>query len=314
MNNNLDMKSKILAALKDMSTKVERDSKHIYHEPFSGEKYQGVSTVAGITPKDWLAMWGAKECAKFLGYSDYGETKVAEEMRGKIIACTTIEEYIEILKEAKGASSRKSKSALDAGKIGHKWLEDYIDSKMNATPMPVVPTGMLERPIRQWLEWESANVKEWIASEGLIVYPEKKYAGQFDAIAMMQNGFLALVDFKFATNLSPDYWLQTAGYCAAFEPYGISFDERIIIRLPKTEEKEERDEVTWKYTKIPNNMEVETVPTKYEVDRDAFFQILQVKSWINYTSKLAANNKKQHALKPFDSKTKEKSNPSLIPF
>ncbi len=50
-------------------------------------------------------------------------------------------------------------------------------------------------------------------------------------------------------------------------------------------EKEEFDFRTYTYKMIPNNLEAESVPTKYEVDRDAFYAALKVKAWINYVTK-----------------------------
>ena len=117
-------------------------------------------------------------------------------------------------------------------------------------------------------------------------YPEKGYAGTLDAIAMMKGGRLAIVDFKFASYISEDYYLQTSGYQATFEPYGIKFDERIIVRLPKTLETEEYDKDTHTYRKVENKLEVRGVPTAYENDRDVFFAMLPVKQWINAVSQL----------------------------
>jgi hypothetical protein len=97
----------------------------------------------------------------------------------------------------------------------------------------------------------------------------------------MKNDKLAMVDFKFSSHISEDYYLQTAGYSATFEPYGITFDDRIIIRLPKTLEREEYDEKLHKYYMVENNLEVETVKTDYKVDRDVFFHALPVKTWCN---------------------------------
>mgnify|MGYP001567761377 CR=1 FL=1 len=283
------MKEKIILAIADMKSKIERDSKHIYRDLETGDMYQGVSTVSSIVPKDWLAAWGAKEAVKALGYSDYkGDTQVAKEMLAKIKSFESPEQLISLLKESKGAAFRKSKQAMIDGKAGHVWLEAFVQSKIEGTPIPIIPEGLLERPIKQFLEWEKENIDYWIASEAFVVFPEKRYAGQLDAIGVLKTGELCLIDFKFASNISEDYYLQTAGYAAPFEKYGITFDKRIIIRLPKTLEKEEWNEKEWKYYKIPNNIQVFTVPTKYEVDREAFFNALPLKQWINYVTKLGA--------------------------
>ncbi len=280
------MKDTIQSAILDMSRKVERDSKHVYREPVTGEMYQGVSTVSSIVPKDWLAAWGAKECVKFFGYSDYPEdTKLAKETLEKIKNIQTPEEWILLLKEAKGASSRKSKQALVDGKKGHEWLELYVQAQIQGSTLPLVPTAELERPITQFLEWEKENVDYWIASEALVVYPEKRYAGQLDAIYISKSGRLCLADFKFASHLSEDYVLQEIGYGACFEQYGIKFDDYIIIRLPKTLQREEWNEKEFKYEMKPNDIEVKKLDVNYEQTRDTFFACLIVKAWINYITK-----------------------------
>jgi hypothetical protein len=55
----------------------------------------------------------------------------------------------------------------------------------------------------------------------------------------MMDDSLALIDYKFASHFSSDYKLQVRGYEACLEKYGILFDKAIIIRLPKTLEREE---------------------------------------------------------------------------
>lgn len=281
------MKEKILTTLADMKTQIERDSKHVYRNPVTGEMYQGVSTVSSIVPKDWLAAWGSKEAVKALGFTDYTDFTVAIEVWNKIKACKTVNEYVKILQEAKGASSRKSKKALVDGTKGHAWLESFVEARINGSTL-ILPgiNEPLFRPTSQFVDWEHKNVDCWIASEALVVNPEKRYAGQLDAICVLKTGELVLVDFKFASSISEDYYLQTAGYQACFESYGINFDKRLIIRLPKTLEKEEWNPKTYSYSKIPNNIEVFTVPTNYIGDREAFYSALPLKQWINMVDKM----------------------------
>lgn len=285
----MDIKQKVQDAIKDMKSKIDRDSKHIYRNSETGDMLQGVTTVSSIIPKDWLAAWGAKEAVKFLGYSDYVDDnarKYLTDIWEKIKSFKTVQEYHELLKESKGASSRKSKKALVDGTSGHKWLEDYVQAKITAKELPSIPVNTsLERPIKQFLEWENKEVAYWIASEALVNRLDKRYAGQLDAIYMSKFGKLCLCDFKFASNISEEYYLQTAGYRACFEPYDITFDERVIIRLPKTLEREEWNTAEFKYEKVPNNIEVKVVPTPYIGDREAFFAALIVKGWINYAVK-----------------------------
>lgn len=283
----MDIKEKIIAAISDMEKKVERDKKHVYRDK-EKRVLQGVSSVSNIVPKDWLSAWGAKEAVKALGYTDYLECVEDLDRAGEIwleiVNCGSVEEYIKILKKAKGAAAKKSKDALVDGKAGHAWIEEYVKAKIENKPTPEIPKeGFLQRPLTQFVEWAEKYVDYWIASEALICRLDKGYAGQMDAIAMMSNGKLAVVDFKFASHISEDYSLQTAGYQACFEPYDIHFDHRIIVRLPKTLEAEVYED--YKYKKVPNNIEVKVVSTPYELDRDTFYHALPLKKWINLVKK-----------------------------
>ena len=269
----------ILKMMKDVSFNKKE---HIYTRTADGSWLQGVSIVASIIPKEWLSAWGAKEAVKALGYSDYeGDTKKAEEMLKQIRDCKTAEEYQAILEEAKGASRRKNKEALVDGTAGHKWLEEYVKAKIKGTELPKIPEGTLERPLKQFVEWEEANVRYWILSEARVAYPEKGYAGTLDGLAMMKTGRLSLADFKFSNHMSEDYLLQTAGYQSCFEPYDIEIKDRIIIRLPKTLMIDEWDKKTRTYSKVENKIEVKIVDTDYEMDRDVFLACLPVKKWVN---------------------------------
>ena len=286
MENNKDLVSKIREAIMDMYHKVSfSEDGHTYKDLKTGTWLQGVTSVSSIVPKDWLAAWGAKEAVKFLGYSDYeGDVdraievlSLAEEMSAK--------QWIEFLKEAKGSSGRKSKTALVDGKKGHAWLEEYVKARIRGKELPAMPVGTLKRPIEQFLEWEVKNISTWVLSEARVAYPEKGYAGTMDALAIMKNGKLAVVDFKFASHISEDYFLQTAAYAFTFEPYGIKIDDRIIIRLPKTLEREEWNDKEKKYEMMPNNLEEEIVKTNYEFDKNTFVNALPVKQWCNQFKK-----------------------------
>lgn len=305
----MDKIQQIQSAVKDMYSRVNfTQDGHTYQVKETGEWLQGVSEVSSIVPKDWLSAWGAKEAVKALGYSDYdGDTERAEEVFNQIIQLQEdflnniqgddhdgvpldeaqegrrlekLKKYQAILKEAKGASRQKSKEALLDGKKGHELLENYIKWKMGKRAEPQAE-GNLVRPFTQFKEWAEREVDTWILSEARVAFVDRHYGGTLDAMAIMKNGRLAVLDFKFASHISEDYFLQTAGYAATFEPYGIKVDDRIIVRLPKTLEREEWDAKERKYKKVENNLEVKVVDTDYEEDREAFFHALPLKKWIN---------------------------------
>jgi len=276
----------------DMMKRISfNDKNHTYQVKETGEWLQGVSSVSSIIPKDWMPAWGAKEAVKFLGYSDYdgdSDKEHANEMMNKIDLIHSIrdeddrfKQYQKLLKEAKGACWRKSKKALVDGTAGHAWLEIYVKAKIRGTELPAIPTDNLERPIREFLKWEEENIDYWILSEARVCYPEKGYAGTLDGLAMLKNGKLSVIDFKFASHLSSDYKLQCRGYQATLEMYGIEVETGIILRFPKTLEIEQWNPKTRKYSMIPNEFEPMVLDKNYEEERDIFFTCLPLKKWIN---------------------------------
>lgn len=288
---NQQLTQQIQNAVLDMYKKVKFDEdNHIYTETETGKWLQGVSEVSSIVPKDWLSAWGAKECVKFLGYSDYkDDIERAEEVLeifNDFFEQGDIQGYQLFLKEAKGASYRKSQEALVDGKEGHQYLENYIKAKIRNQSLPDIPSGNLERPIKQFIEWANKEVDYWILSEARVAYPEKGYAGTLDGLAIMKDGKLAVIDFKFASHISEDYFLQTAGYQHTFDPYGIKIDERIIVRLPKTLYRDEWDKKERTYKQIENTIEVVKVPTDYKEDIEVFLHCLPLKKWINQIKKI----------------------------
>jgi len=284
---------KIQNAVLDMMSKVKIDGSHNYTRISDGKWLAGVTSVSGLVPKEWLSAWGAKECAKFLGYSDYeGDIEKAKEMMQKIADLKTPEEFITLLKEAKGASFRKSKEALVDGKTGHDWIENWVKAKIRGRELPIIPEGNLERPLKQFVEWHEKEILLPILSEARVADVDREYAGTMDELGITRiDGKLALLDYKFASHISDEYALQLAGYQACFEKYDIRIDKRIIIRLPKTLTREEWDEKEHKYKIIENTIEVKEIETPYEFDRNTFYSALPVKKWVNYVENKGRNNK-----------------------
>ena len=294
-----DMKNKLITnliqgAVLDMMSKVTFDEKkHRYTRISDGKYLAGVSSISGLIPKDFLVAWGAKEAVKQFGFFDKvdGESH-EEEMKTLEAKLEELKQYdpvtfLEVLKNAKGAHARKSKDAKDIGTEGHAWCEKYVLSKIRGTKTPAIPKGELERPLKLFVEWAEANIDEWLASEARVACPEvHEFAGTLDAIAITKDGALSIIDFKFANQISEEYYLQTAGYCIPFEPYfepyKIQFNKRIILRMPKTETLLEYQPKTRTYKKVPNDFEVREVPTPYDFDKKTFLALRDTERWINY--------------------------------
>ena len=171
---NKEQIQKIQDAVIDMMNKVkfiDEKNQHRY-ETLDGVWLQGVSEVSSIIPKDWLSAWGAKEAVKFLGYSDYKEdTERAEEMLATIQCLRTdeesgvVEKYLAILKEAKGASFRKSKEALVDGTAGHLWLSQFVLAEIRRSRLDI-------KSYKELTKEEQKEINEYLRGFGLFFLDE----------------------------------------------------------------------------------------------------------------------------------------------
>jgi len=276
---------KIQEAILDMMSKVSVDKKHNYTRKSDGKWLAGVSSVAGIFPKDFLAPWAAKEAVKSLGYED---EELAKETIEKIKSLS-VKKFQELLHKAKTAYKDKSDTAKLDGTKGHEYLHYYILAKMRKTELPKLIDKNLERPINQFIEWADKNIKQWILSEARVCSIKEEIAGQLDGLAITTADKLAIIDFKFANQVSDDYHLQTAGYSIPFEKYGIKIEDRIIIRLPKTLTKKVYNRKTRQYDEVENKIEIARSPFSMEFDCETFRNARIFYRYINACKKRSIN-------------------------
>ena len=75
--------------------------------------------------------------------------------------------------------------------------------------------------IRPYILWSNKNVKKFIASEAHC-YSEKLWVGGiFDALAELNNGELAIIDFKSSRDVYPSQFLQSSLYAIQVEENGL---------------------------------------------------------------------------------------------
>lgn len=225
---------------------------------YGGELFTGVTTVLGVRQKDFLKWWTAKLCASTiqgLWQPDKAYTK---------------EEIEKICLEGKKAHTVKSKEALTSGKTAHEWIENYINAKIKGwEPEMLLPEDKSAcESIKAFLDWESKHEVEWLYSELVVADPINKYAGTLDFIAKV-DGKNTLGDFKTSSQISEDYYLQTAAYQNCIEPLienGEKVEQRMILRIPKD----------------GSSFEAQVVPTDYNFDLKTFLALREVHRWNVY--------------------------------
>ena len=213
--------------LKNIENFTFDEASHTYE--LGGKLLTGVTTVLGVRAKDFLKWWTVKLMFETL-------VTQLKEVQG-----ITQEKWIEILGEAKKAHTVKSKEALMSGRIAHDMIEKYIKETIRNEESFVLNTSKIEdekvrSSVCAFMDWESKNKVEWLASELKLPSLKNMFAGTIDAVARI-NGVLTVVDFKTSNQMSEDYNLQTAAYYILLDENLEEGEERpverLILRIPK---------------------------------------------------------------------------------
>lgn len=218
----------------------------------------GVTSLTDLLNKPFLMPWAAKECAE-----------AVKKSRAALLATKNATDFNTIVDECKGAYRRKSKDALQSGTIAHDWIENYIKSGIqfgNAEArVDEIEDKLAVESIKAFLEWDNAHKGEWLASELVVGSEVHEYGGKLDAIRIV-DGIPSLIDFKTSSQISKDYFLQTAGYQIALEEMGLNVWQRIILRIPKD----------------GAGFEALVVPTPFDLDRESFLALRQLQRFMSY--------------------------------
>jgi len=124
-------------------------------------------------------------------------------------------EYLHLLDEAYKAHSVKLKDSASKGTDLHAELEKWVKAQIRNTSVQFDPK------ILPFVNWANDNVKKFIASEAHC-YSERLWCGGItDAIAQMNDGKLAIIDFKSAKAVYISHLIQTAGYAIQVNENGL---------------------------------------------------------------------------------------------
>lgn len=260
-----------LKSLKQPNCIYEEEG-HSYIGLTDGKLWAGVSSVAELVsdPKEKtgaLMGWVAKLAGEHLEKNLLPETAYCQS------------EIDEIIKGAKSAYKTAGKEAQDIGTDTHEELENYIRAKIKNEEYSVKSNNpFISSALSLFIE--KTKYWKWIASELFVGRDDIEVAGRLDALARI-NGVTTLIDFKVANRISPNYLIQTAGYVSCLEWMGMGVQERMIIRIPKTENLKIWDSKKRQYNEIPNELEFKKVETPYEWDKKVFENCRETYKWIN---------------------------------
>ena len=205
---------------------VDTDKEHL-HQIFdeSLEDWQnltGTSSVVDVLDKP-LTWWASGlACAK-LGWikklntprltkeeikeNDKLRIESAELWREKIWTMAPVD-YLKLLDEAYKAHSEKTDKAKDDGTELHERLELVVKIMMSGAKF----TGSPEPKVMEFVKWAEANVKRFLWSEMNCFSSFYFIGGISDAGAEMNDGSIALIDFKSAKEAYFSHFVQCALY------------------------------------------------------------------------------------------------------
>lgn len=123
--------------------------------------------------------------------------------------CEYAETYLEAVWDAAKKQSRAVKdSAADKGKQEHRCIEDcFRRGDFGQVSSGELPSGAA---------WFQSLGGKALCFERRIYSRRNRYSGTFDLLADI-NGVLVLIDWKTGRSIYPEFRLQTAAYCKAYE-------------------------------------------------------------------------------------------------
>lgn len=199
---------------------VNKGKGHFYRVNGQDVLFPGVTTVLGVISKPALIPWAANEAAKKI------KTYLMEHATGRAL---TAEEIAELVERGRKAHIELKEAAADLGTRAHQAINALIDGGTMDLTEDVKPAvdGFLKFIEESNLKIEHGDRK--------IISMKYGYGGSLDALGL-ENGRIVVVDFKTSSAIYPEYGLQVAAYCQAFqETYGLDYlPEAYILRLGKT--------------------------------------------------------------------------------
>lgn len=127
------------------------------------------------------------------------------------------EDYLKLLDEAYKAHSVKLKDTASAGTDLHAELEHWVRAKMGIGPM----RADYDVKIKPFTDWAEGSVKKFLWSEAHCFDENLWVGGISDAGAELNDGSLAVIDFKSAKQVYESHFIQAGGYAIQIDQNGL---------------------------------------------------------------------------------------------
>lgn len=224
-------------------TVVYDDNGHTY--TLDGKVLNSTSDIIGIIDKSGPLMgWAVNQTKKgmkdkFRERFDPETIRLLSDLEDKEIT-RRLEDEINTISEYAGKERwRTSNKAKNIGSEVHRWIEGHIKGCMggegyNDYDLPQDEEVM--EAVVEFCQWERNKVDKWLASEQICLIPTDNLlvGGTFDAIAVLNDGSVIVVDFKTSSGIYETHILQLSGYYhGSHETTDFSPDGICVLQCPK---------------------------------------------------------------------------------
>ncbi len=208
------------------------DEKGEHMHTLDGNPLIGTSSVADVLAKP-LTWWASGLAVKEFGVTDgkvltliKNKKATPEEVKNMFaslgvvhekIKQMTVEEYFKLCDGAYRAHTKTLKEKAKEGTDLHAELERFIKDEMAGEKR--LPEAYHQR-IHCYVEWSRKNVKRYLWSE-VNCYSEKHWVGGIsDAGVLLNDGKIAVIDFKSSKEAYLSQFWQACGYALQIEENG----------------------------------------------------------------------------------------------
>jgi len=215
---------------------IYKFSKEEHIHILNGSPMTGTSSIGNVLAKNltwWAAELSAVEC---LESGEKIETirqeyEEAVESGNKKEAIDALQRKYPIFKKARFAHFNSRNKSAKSGTDLHEILERWVKSEMGKGKNIDITQAELIKP---FIEWSKENVKKFIASEAHCYSKELWVGGIVDAVVELNDGTLAVIDFKSSKAVYITHYIQTSLYAIEIDENGLfSSDGEHQMKLDK---------------------------------------------------------------------------------
>ncbi len=217
------------------------------HQIFKDGQWQnltGTSTVVSKTIPKPLTWWASGLAVGKLGWTKAKDWKLLkteedkasdlkrrlEAIKAPFEAIKEMDEvsFLKLLDSAYRAHDESLDKSAKKGTDLHAELEKFVKGRMAGTG------GLVDDKCTPFIKWTDENVKKFLASEAHCYSEELWTGGITDCVAELNNGEIAIIDFKSSKEAYDSQVIQIGGYSIEIAENGIlDKNGNLVLKLDK---------------------------------------------------------------------------------